>query len=82
MNCVCTSRQLTYCAAEPRWAGQRVLEDGLVYLPDRTTATSVPGLAGPATSMSCFDVGWTLVCSLQSLQAAAQATPLRSWERR
>jgi len=77
-NSVYTSRQLKDCAAEARWADQPVLEDGVLYLLNKTTATSIPGLAGLATSTNCLDAGWGLVCSLRPLQTAPQATPMLS----
>src|SRR5262249_38636480 len=38
-NSVYTSRQLKDCAAEARWAERPVLEDGVLYLLNETTAT-------------------------------------------
>jgi hypothetical protein len=67
-NSVYTSRQLKDCAAEARWADRPVLEDGVLYLLNKTTAASSPRLAELAASTSCLDVGWGLVCSRQPLQ--------------
>jgi hypothetical protein len=77
-NSVYTSRQLKDCTAEARWADQPVLEDGVLYLLNKTTLSSTPTLAWLATSGSCLDVGWDLVCSRQPLETAAQGTQVFS----
>ena len=77
-NSVYTSRQMKDCAAEAHWADRPILEDGVLYVLNKTTARDVPGLAGLATSRNCIDADWGLLCSLRPLTPASQATPMRS----
>jgi hypothetical protein len=66
-NTVYTSRQVKDCAAESRWPETSELDDGTLYLLNKSRVNTTQQLAALANSARCIDAGWGLVCSRQRL---------------
>jgi hypothetical protein len=66
-NSVYTARQLKDCAAEALWAVQADLQEGVLYILNKSQVDRSGALAALASAPTCVDAGWGLVCSRKRL---------------